>query len=92
MEIEFSANRSTTMQDKREIPAIVNEKIVLMCLKFHTFGGSTLLQATLGNRRIDLHALNNLSSSVDKISFKSSSMSLGLVLLEKLFTHADTAE
>ena len=35
--------------------------------------------------QIDLHGFHDLSSSIDKISFKSNSMSLGLVL-EKLFT------
>ena len=35
----------------------------------------------------DLHALNNLSSSIDKVSFTSNSITVGLVLLEeKLFT------
>ena len=39
------------------------------------------------DEQTDLHALNNLLSSIDKVSFKSGSMSLGLVLLEeKLFT------
>ena len=38
----------------------------------------------LANRQTDLQALNNLSCSIDKISFTSNSMSLGLVLLEKL--------
>ena len=32
------------------------------------------------------HALNNFSSSIDKVSFKKNSMSLGLVVLEKLPT------
>ena len=32
-----------------------------------------------------LHAFNDLSSSIDKLSFKTNSMSLGLVLMEKLF-------
>ena len=30
---------STYMQDMREIPAIVNEKIVTKCWNFHTLGG-----------------------------------------------------
>ena len=30
--------------------------------------------------------LENFSSSIDKVSFKKNSMSLGLVVLEKLFT------
>ena len=62
----------------REIPAIVTEKIVVKC---------TSLVMALANRQTDLHALNNFSSSIDKVSFKKkNSMSLGLVVLEeKLF-------
>ena len=30
------------MQDKREIPAIVNEKIGIKCSNFHTLGGGYL--------------------------------------------------
>ena len=41
----------------------------------------------LGNRQTDLHALNNFSCSIDKVSFKRNSMTLGVVLLEKLFIH-----
>ena len=43
---------------------------------------------SLANRRTDRFAcLNNFSSSIDKVSFKKNSMSLGLVVLEKkLFT------
>ena len=52
-------------------------------LKFHTLGGGTLLLTVLGNRLTDPHDLNNLSSSTEKESFKSNSMSLGLVLLEE---------
>ena len=37
-------------------------------------------------KKTDLHALNNFSSSIDKVSFKKNSMSLGLAVLEKLFT------
>ena len=46
----------------------------------------------LGNRRTtDLYALNKFSSSIDKLSFKNNSMSLGLVLLEeKLFMQMPT--
>ena len=41
----------------------------------------------------DLHRFYNLSSSIDKVSFKSSSMSLGLVLLEeKLFTRTPQSD
>ena len=47
---------------------------------------------SLANRRTtDLYALNNFSSSIDKVSFKKNSMSLGLVVLEKkLFTRTRT--
>ena len=55
-------------------------------MKFSHFGGGTSLLTALGNRQTDLHGFCNLSSSIDKVSFKSNSMSLGLVLLEKLFT------
>ena len=38
-----------------------------------------------------MHALNNFSSLIDKVSFKKNSMSLGLVVLEKkLFTRTRT--
>ena len=41
----------------------------------------------------NLHALNNFSSSIDKVSFKKNSMSLGLVVLEKkLFTRMPTPQ
>ena len=47
----------------------------------------------LGNRQTDQHALNNFSSLIDKVPFKRNSMSLGFVsmslgfvVLEKLFT------
>ena len=48
-------------------------------------GGGTSLAMVLGNkqRKTDLHALNNFSSSIVKVSFKRNSMSLGLVVLEK---------
>ena len=51
------------MQEKKEIPTLVNEKVV----------------------RTDLHGFYDLSSLIDKVSFKSHSMSLGLVLVEKMF-------
>ena len=45
----------------------------------------------VANRQTDLHALNNFSSSIDKVSFKKNSMSLGLAVLEeKLFTRTRT--
>ena len=53
------------MQDMREIPAIIDDKIVIKCRNFHTFEGGTSLVMALA----DLHALNNFSSSMDKVSF-----------------------
>ena len=48
---------------------------------------------SLANGRTDLHALNNFPSSIDKVSFKKNSMSLGLVVLEeKLFTCMQTPQ
>ena len=41
------------MQDMREIPAIVNEKIVIKFVNFHTFGGGTSVVMSLANRRTD---------------------------------------
>ena len=41
----------------------------------------------------DLHALNKFSSSIDKVSFKKNSMSLGLVVLEeKMLTRSPTPQ
>ena len=47
---------------------------------------------SLANRRTDRFAcLEQFSSSIDKVSFKKNSMSLGLVVLEKkLFTRTRT--
>ena len=47
---------------------------------------------SLANRRTDRFAcLEQFSSSIDKVSFKKNSMSLGLVVLEKkLFTQTRT--
>ena len=43
------------------------------------------------DEQTDLHALNNFSSSIDKVSFKKNSTSLDLVVLEeKLFTRTRT--
>ena len=51
-------------------------------------GGSSLLMALETDEQTDLHEFYNLSSSIDMVSFKSNSMSLGFVLLEeKLFMH-----
>ena len=44
------------MQDMREIPAIVTEKIVIKSSNFHTFGGGTPLVMSLENRRTDRFA------------------------------------
>ena len=44
------------MQDMREIPAIVTEKIVIKCLNFHTFGGGPSLVMSLANRQTDRFA------------------------------------
>ena len=44
------------MQDMREIPAIVTEKIVIKCLNFHTFGGGTPLVMSLANKQTDRFA------------------------------------
>ena len=67
------------MQDKREIPAIVNKKIVIKCQNFHTLGGGTSLLMALGNRRMN-------RSAWPTQFFKKTNMSLGLVLMEELFT------
>ena len=45
------------------------------------------------DKQTDLHALNNFSSSIDKVSLKKNSMSLGLVVLEeKLFMQTRTPQ
>ena len=76
------------MQDMREIPAIVTEKIVI---KSHFWWGTSLVMSLATDEQTDLHALNTFSSSIDKVSFKKNSMSLGLVVLEKkLFTRTRT--
>ena len=65
------------MQDKREISAIVNEKIMridncdkVKSVNFHTFGGGTSLAMALASRQTYLHALKNFSSLIDKVSLK----------------------
>ena len=74
------------MQDKRKIPVIVNEKLVIKCLNFHFLRGGASLVIPLGNRRMNRSAcLEHFSSSIVKVSLKNS-MSLGFVILEKLFT------
>ena len=74
------------MQDMREIPAIVTEEYCDKVLKFSHFWWG-YLPYNVSSKQTDLHALNNFSSSIDKVSFKKNSMSLGLVVLEeKLFT------
>ena len=47
---------STYMQDMREIPAIVTEKIVIKCCNFHTFVGGTSLVMSQANRQTDRFA------------------------------------
>ena len=42
------------------------------------------------DKQTDLHALNNFLFLIDKVSFKSDTMSLSLVVLEKLFTWIPT--
>ena len=56
-------------------------------LKFSHFGWGYLPYIGFGS---DLHALNNILSSIDNVSFKNNSMSLGLVVLEKLFMQTGT--
>ena len=51
-------------------------------LKFSHFWWG-YLPCNVSSKQTDLHALNNFSSSIDKVSFKINSMSLGLVVLEK---------
>ena len=47
---------STYMQDMREIPAIVTEKIEIKFRTFHTFGGGTSIIMSVANRRTDRFA------------------------------------
>ena len=57
------------MQDMREIPAIVTEKIVIKFLHFWWGYPPCNVSSKQTNRQI-MHALNNFSSSIDKVSFK----------------------
>ena len=41
------------MQDKREIPAIVNQKIVMKYCNFHSLGEGTSLVMAFGNRQTE---------------------------------------
>ena len=62
-------------------------------LKFSRFGWGYLTSNDTGEQtnRHDLHEFYALSSSIDRVSFKSNSMSLGLVLLqEKMYMHTRT--
>ena len=77
------------MQDKREIPAIVIENCDKV-LKFSHFGWG-YLSSNGSNKQTDLQEFYDLSSSTDKVSFKSNSMSLALVLLQEV-VYTDTAE
>ena len=51
-------------------------------LKFSHFGWGYLTSNSSGEQT-DLHEFYDLSCPIDKVSFKSNSMSLGLVLLEE---------
>ena len=58
------------------------------CSKFSHFRwGYLASNSSVEQTETDLHGWNNISSSIDKVSFKSNSISLGLVLLEKLFAY-----
>ena len=62
-------------------------------MKFSHFGWGYLTSNGSGgtDKQSDLHVFYDLSSSIDKVSFKSNSMSLGHVLLEeKIFMHTHT--
>ena len=88
---------SIHIQDIREIPTIVNEKIVITCSNFHTYGGGTSLVMALANRQTDRFACLEQFFILDSygIFLKNIliSMSLGLVVLEeKLFTHTPTLQ
>ena len=53
-------------------------------LKFsHFWWGYLICNGSGKQTKTDLHALNNFSSSVVKVSLKKNSMSLGLVVLEE---------
>ena len=60
-------------------------------LKFLHFGWGYLASNGSGEQT-DLYEFYDLSSSIDKVSFKSNSMSLGLVLLEEMFTCTQTPQ
>ena len=60
-------------------------------LKFSDFGWGYLSSNGFGEQ-IDLHGFYDLSSSIDKVSLKKNSMSLGLVVLEKLFMRTWTPQ
>ena len=62
-------------------------------LKYSHFGYGYLTCNGSGKQmNKDSHTLNNFSSSIDKVSFKRNSMSLGLVLLEKLFRQTQRSD
>ena len=62
---------STYVQDMREIPAIVTEKIVKSVKIFLLrVGGTSLIMALAKNEQTDLHALNKFLCQIDKLSFK----------------------
>ena len=80
------------MQEKKEIPSIVNEKIVM--LKFSHIGRGYLPFNGSGEQQMDRSEwiLRFISSLTDKVSFNTNSMSSGIVLLEKLFMRTQTPQ
>ena len=79
------------MQDKTQIPAIVNENILIKYWNFHTSGLGTLLLMALGNRQTNRSACIEQFFLLERRGiFKINSMSLGFVLLEKLFKQMRT--
>ena len=66
---------------------VAEQHIFTKCCKCNTFE----VISDLVHDFMNFNALNNFSSSIDKVSFKKNSMSLGLVVLEKkLFTRTRT--
>ena len=50
---------------------------------FSHFGGTSHITALGNDEQTDLHAFNNFSSLIDKVSLNTNSKSLGYVCLEK---------
>ena len=67
------------MQDKREIPATVNEKTDKV-LKFLHFQWG-YISCNGSGEKMNKQILNSFSSWIDEVSFNRNSMCLGLVLL-----------